>query len=207
VEPDELLLEGVEKSVVGLDGALDSVVASVALELARDEDLLAGDNLEDLGDEVRILARHGRAELVLEALRLHLLLVEVDVHGAVGLVQLHDEVLVPLLPLPDHLVEHNDEKGAPVRVVEEEELRDVGILDLVVVLGALKAEELVVERHVVLARRDKELLRVLVEGGDGGGRVHVHGRAGGQQLLVQDLSGGLGVLVVWVRVGTGRNVE
>ena len=122
--------------------------------------LLAGDDLEDLGHEVRVLAGHGRAELVLEALRLHLLLVEVDVHGALGLVHLHNEVLVPLLPLPDHLVEHNDKEGAPVRVVEKEELRDIGVLDLVVVLGALQAEELVVERHTVLAGRDEELRRV-----------------------------------------------
>ena len=34
-----LLLEGEEQAVVGLDGALDGVLAPVALEFARDEDL------------------------------------------------------------------------------------------------------------------------------------------------------------------------
>ena len=117
---DELLLEGVEMSLAGAEGTLDAGLLVGISELAGDEHLLLGNDLEGLGDEVGKGAVHDGLEVVV-VLLLEDVLLEVDGHLGLLLVGLEDEVLVPLLTLADGLVQGNDERHVNIVGLGEEE--------------------------------------------------------------------------------------
>ena len=115
VDEDEGPLEGVELARGGLDGAVHGVAVVTRPELARREDLLAAQDLEDARDELVERALEVRLEAAaLAVLGLELLLRQVHLEGLVDLLELPDQVLVALLALADRLLERDDERVVDV---------------------------------------------------------------------------------------------
>mmetsp|Transcript_16669 Transcript_16669/g.47847 ORF Transcript_16669/g.47847 Transcript_16669/m.47847 type:complete len:413 (-) Transcript_16669:6-1244(-) len=192
--------------LAGAEGALDAGLLVGVGELAGDEHLLLGDDLEGLGDEVGEGAVHDGLEVVV-VLLLEDVLLEVDGHLGLLLVGLEDEVLVPLLTLPDGLVQGNDERHVNiVGLGEEEEAGYVIVLDPVVVLGATHAQVAAVQLDGVTTTGSEEGALGLVELNDdiSGGLLDVgilH------DALLEQLGGRGRVAVGGVGVGIGGDVK
>ena len=141
MDKDELLFQWVKMSLTGTEGALDTGLLVSVGKFTGDEDLLLRNDLEGLGNKVGEGAIHHRLELTF-VLLFESTFFQIHSNFSLFLVGLKDKILVTLLSLADGLIEGNDECHVNlVGLGEEEQTRDVIVLDLVVVFGTTHAEE------------------------------------------------------------------